>query len=195
MRAAFKGLSFWLGVILGALTVANLMHQGLAVTLSGFPQRMYAWYKLIFHGSFDLIFGLFRFNPPILVKDLYSAYIVLGYIVMRALVITGGITFIDHESETDFRMATLEHLYHETIGRIPFVRRPARSAYLIIVTSIMTFLAWPACVFLLRRWWTRDGYAAMAYSNRLFSELPLEHDIVPKRLYRGIEADRKSGRC
>ncbi len=55
MRGLFNAASFWLGVVLGALTIVNLIARGLSVTLNGYPQVLYAWYKLVFHGLFDLL--------------------------------------------------------------------------------------------------------------------------------------------
>lgn len=196
MRAVFKNLSFWLGVVLGALTVANLIHRGLSVSLSGFPEQIYAWYKLVFHGAFDLIFGSLGFWPPVFVKDLFSAYVVLGYMVMRALVIAGGITFIDQMAGTDFRMATLERVYNKTLGTISFLPRPKRPTVIAALSAFLVFAAWPIFVIFLWRTWTRDGYSALAYSDQLFAALPREQAIaqndyieVLRRIERAADAD------
>lgn len=75
---AFKGVSFWFGVALGALTIAGVMKHGLAVSLNGFPEVMHRWYVFIFHGAFDLVFWFVDVEVPIWVKDIWSLYVCLA---------------------------------------------------------------------------------------------------------------------
>lgn len=120
---------------------------------------------------------------------------VLGYIVLRALTITGGITFVDKEAGTDFRLSTLTRLYNSSIGRIR-VLRSQDQVIVVTAASILAFVAWPFVVGVLWNASTNDAYAAKAYSEHLFDTLPREQEIaqndyieVLRQIERAADAD------
>jgi hypothetical protein len=169
MRGLYSAVGFWLGVVLGALTLVNLLARGLGVALHGYPQILYGWYKLVFHGLFDVLVYPLGIEAPVWVKDLFAAYLIAGFIVLRALAIHGGLTWIDELAGTDFRESMLSRFSRSMTARVRLPGWVSLSpTTTVVLGSALVLVAWPVLVPMLYREWTRDADNARRISEEFF---------------------------
>jgi hypothetical protein len=167
LRDTWERVSFWLSVGLGALTIANLLKHGLSVALHGLPQLVAEWYRFFFHGLFDLIFFWWPYVVPLWVKDLFSAYLIVGFICLRACTLKRRISFLDEVAETDSRddlFAQLARFVH-----LDFIERESRSkrVWNATVAGPLIFLGWPFVVPYLYANWTNEARSSAEHSESL----------------------------
>lgn len=168
-------MSFWLGVALATLTVANLLNHGLAVELHGLPEVIAKWFRFVFHGIFDLALGWLPFKVPLWVKDLTSLYMIIGFVILRALAMQKTVNFIDEISGGDFEIDTLERLYRFlTFRRGPIMGRTEGRHLRLTAARTLVVLLWVFVVPYLYWTWTADARLNLALADDV--ELDMRFD-------------------
>jgi len=158
VRQTWGRVSFWLGVALATLTVANLLNHGLSVELHGLPEIIAKWFRFVFHGIFDLLLGWLPLRVPLWMKDLVSLYVIIGFIILRAMTMQKTVNFMDEVSGGDLEIDTLERLYRFlTFRRGPILALPKGRSFRLGVSRALVVLLWGFVVPYLYWTWTADA--------------------------------------
>ena len=172
LRKSFHTLLLLIGVVLGALTLVNLFSTGLSTALHGLPQVILQWYRLVFHGIIDLVIVPLGLELPSWSKDLISGYFVTGFIVLRAMAIHGGLTWIDELAGTSFNESMLARLSYTLLGSKRRNLWMASTYWTVPVGSAVIVVGWPIVVPMLYREWTIDAELARQDSDKCFARVP-----------------------
>ncbi len=175
LKKTWEQASFLLGVVLATLTIASLLQHGLAVELHGLPAIVAKWYKFVFHGLFDLLFGWLPFDIPLWIKDVFSFYLISGFVVLRAITLQKDINFMDELALSDFEVDTLERLYRFLVrsreGTWP--REKYRWARHLVARALI-LAGWPIIVPYLYWTWTADARLSLRQADQVEREMRFE---------------------
>lgn len=175
LKRTWEQASVLLGVVLATLTIVSLLQHGLAVELHGLPAIVAKWYTFIFHGLFDLLFGWVRVDIPLWLKDIFSFYLISGFVVLRAIALQKNINFMDEIALSDFEVDTLERLYRFLVLSREY--RGARERYRWarhIVARALILAGWPIIVPYLYWTWTIDARLSLESADQVEREMRFE---------------------